>query len=64
MEVAKGCLSNGVAVVPSAVFYPENTAAPAALRLNFSNASEADLMEGVKRLRQSLSLGKLWISHS
>ena len=55
-ELAKSLLSNGVAVVPSPVFYPQPDQARAALRLNFTNATEAELTEAVTRLAQGLIL--------
>ncbi|WP_162048668.1 aminotransferase-like domain-containing protein [Vibrio taketomensis] len=54
-ELAKSLLSNGVAVVPSPVFYPQPEQARAALRLNFTNATEAELTEAVTRLAQGLN---------
>ncbi len=48
--VAKQMLDKGVAVVPSSVFYPDNTKKNSALRLNFTNAEEALLKEAVERL--------------
>ncbi|ODS05598.1 PLP-dependent aminotransferase family protein [Vibrio scophthalmi] len=53
-ELAKQLLATGVAVVPSPVFYPEAESAPAALRLNFTNANQQELTEAVTRLAQGL----------
>lgn len=49
-ELAKSLLANGVAVVPSPVFYPEGSEVKAALRLNFTNATPEELKVAVKRL--------------
>ncbi|MEZ9577808.1 MULTISPECIES: PLP-dependent aminotransferase family protein [unclassified Vibrio] len=54
-ELAKTLLSNGVAVVPSPVFYPKADEAKAALRLNFTNAKPEELTEAVKRLAEVLN---------
>ncbi|RJX75247.1 PLP-dependent aminotransferase family protein [Vibrio sinensis] len=54
-ELAKQLLANGVAVVPSPVFYPEQDQSTAALRLNFTNANPEELTEAVKRLAQGLT---------
>ncbi|NAW57914.1 MULTISPECIES: aminotransferase-like domain-containing protein [unclassified Vibrio] len=53
--LAKTLLSNGVAVVPSPVFYPQPEGAPAALRLNFTNAEPKELAEAVRRLADVLN---------
>ena len=53
--LAKTLLANGVAVVPSPVFYPQPDQARAALRLNFTNATEDALEEAVSRLAQGLN---------
>lgn len=53
-ELAKTLLSNGVAVVPSPVFYPEGSEAKAALRLNFTNATPEELQVAVRRLAKVL----------
>lgn len=53
--LAKSLLSNGVAVVPSPVFYPQHQLASSALRLNFTNATPDELEEAVKRLSKGLS---------
>lgn len=55
-ELAKQLLGNGVAVVPSPVFYPDADNAPAALRLNFTNANPQELTEAVTRLAQGLTM--------
>ncbi|KLV04108.1 GntR family transcriptional regulator [Photobacterium aquae] len=52
--LAKTLLANGVAVVPSPVFYPEAHPAQAALRLNFTNATAEELQEAVRRLTDVL----------
>ncbi|WP_038180876.1 PLP-dependent aminotransferase family protein [Vibrio rhizosphaerae] len=52
--LAKTMLAQGVAVVPSPVFYPDAALSPAALRLNFTNATPSELTEAVKRLVDGL----------
>ncbi|KUI99669.1 aminotransferase-like domain-containing protein [Vibrio sp. MEBiC08052] len=52
--LAKTMLDKGVAVVPSPVFYPDAAPSPAALRLNFTNASPEELTEAVNRLADGL----------
>ncbi|NVC61744.1 PLP-dependent aminotransferase family protein [Vibrio sp. 05-20-BW147] len=54
--LAKSLLGNGVAVVPSPVFYPAGQKAQAALRLNFTNATPEQLKEAVTRLAEGLKL--------
>ncbi|MDK9761270.1 PLP-dependent aminotransferase family protein [Vibrio sp. D420a] len=54
-ELAKSLLGNGVAVVPSPVFYPDANGAKAALRLNFTNANPDELREAVSRLAEGLA---------
>ncbi|EOD81125.1 Aspartate aminotransferase (AspB-4) [Grimontia indica] len=54
-ELAKELLKDGVAVVPSPVFYPQPEAAKAALRLNFTNATPTELAEAVSRLANGLA---------
>ncbi|UTT86596.1 PLP-dependent aminotransferase family protein [Vibrio pelagius] len=54
-ELAKSLLGNGVAVVPSPVFYPDANGARAALRLNFTNANPDELREAVSRLAEGLA---------
>lgn len=53
-ELAKTMLTQGVAVVPSPVFYPAPDNVPAALRLNFTNANMDELTEAVSRLARVL----------
>ncbi|MDN3681883.1 PLP-dependent aminotransferase family protein [Vibrio tapetis subsp. quintayensis] len=53
-ELAKTLLESGVAVVPSAVFYPKGAAVQSALRLNFTNSSLDELTLGVTRIKQAL----------
>ena len=48
--LAKSALTKGVAVVPSSVFYHQETKNESALRLNFTNANTEELTEAVKRL--------------
>lgn len=52
-ELLKVAVEKKVAYVPGSPFYPtgggQNT-----MRLNFSNASEEDIMEGMKRLGEVL----------
>lgn len=55
-ELAKTLLANGVAVVPSPVFYPEGSEVKAALRLNFTNATPDELRVAVKRLADVLHM--------
>lgn len=45
MAIAEECLSNGVAVVPSNVFYPSSYPSAPALRLNFTNAEPRELIQ-------------------
>ncbi|QMV13942.1 aminotransferase-like domain-containing protein [Vibrio spartinae] len=52
--LAKTMLEQGVAVVPSPVFYPDGAPLPAALRLNFTNANPEELTEAVRRLVDGL----------
>lgn len=54
-ELAKSLLENGVAVVPSPVFYPSSEGQKSAIRLNFTNANEEELVEAVKRLVTGLN---------
>lgn len=48
--LAKSALENGVAVVPSSVFYHNRAGKPSALRLNFTNANTRALSVAVERL--------------
>lgn len=54
-ELAKQLLVNGVAVVPSPVFYPEGAEVKTALRLNFTNATSEELRVAVNRLAYVLN---------
>ncbi|MUJ36648.1 PLP-dependent aminotransferase family protein [Aliivibrio fischeri] len=54
-ELASTLITNGVAVVPSPVFYPKPEGSPAALRLNFTNAKPNELVEAVNRLTNVLN---------
>ncbi|MFA1560361.1 aminotransferase-like domain-containing protein [Aliivibrio fischeri] len=54
-ELASTLIANGVAVVPSPVFYPKPKGSPAALRLNFTNAKPNELVEAVNRLTNVLN---------
>ncbi|MGN2614474.1 PLP-dependent aminotransferase family protein [Aliivibrio fischeri] len=54
-ELASTLIVNGVAVVPSPVFYPKPEGSPAALRLNFTNAKPNELVEAVNRLTNVLN---------
>lgn len=54
-ELASTLIANGVAVVPSPVFYPKPEGSPAALRLNFTNAKPNELVEAVNRLTNVLN---------
>ncbi|WP_076590180.1 PLP-dependent aminotransferase family protein [Vibrio ostreicida] len=53
--VAKLLLKQGVAVVPSPVFYPDANQARAALRLNFTNATPQELKIAIERLVAGLN---------
>ncbi|MGD8109291.1 PLP-dependent aminotransferase family protein [Vibrio sp. TRT 17S01] len=53
--LAQTMLENGVAVVPSPVFYPQENDASSALRLNFTNASPQQLKQAVIRLVTALN---------
>lgn len=55
LQLAKRCLDNKVAVVPSRVFYPANVDDQAALRLNFTNSSSEELAKAVESLATVLS---------
>ena len=48
--LAKSALENGVAVVPSSVFYQDRTNVTPALRLNFTNANKGELCDAIDRL--------------
>lgn len=52
--LAKALLAEGVAVVPSDVFYPQGAEKQSALRLNFSNASEQELETAISRMAEAL----------
>ncbi|MUK39411.1 aminotransferase class I/II-fold pyridoxal phosphate-dependent enzyme [Aliivibrio fischeri] len=54
-ELASTLIANGVAVVPSPVFYAKPEGSPAALRLNFTNAKPNELVEAVNRLTNVLN---------
>ncbi|KKD57980.1 GntR family transcriptional regulator [Grimontia sp. AD028] len=54
-KLAKELLKDGVAVVPSPVFYPQPEAAKAALRLNFTNATNDELADAISRLATGLA---------
>jgi len=56
-SIAQHALDNGIAVVPSHVFYPGEFSAPAALRLNFSHCAITDMPEAVTRLRKAITQG-------
>jgi DNA-binding transcriptional MocR family regulator len=49
-SLAKAAIENNVAVVPSSVFYQQGEKVTPAVRLNFTNANEADLSIAVDRL--------------
>lgn len=53
-KLAQQLLAHHVAVVPSPVFYPPSSAAPSAIRLNFTNASPEDLVTAVGRIAEIL----------
>lgn len=55
-KLAEHALNQGVAVVPSKVFYHSSQVQPSALRLNFSHCSETDIEIGLERLAQSIKL--------
>lgn len=48
--LAEEALRQGVAVVPSSVFYQKTSEASPALRLNFTNATKEELKDAIKRL--------------
>ena len=48
--LAESALENGVAVVPSSVFYQDSNNVKSALRLNFTNANIEELAEAIERL--------------
>lgn len=52
--LAQTLLANGVAIVPSPVFYPDTASASAGMRLNFTNAQPEQLTEAVKRISDVL----------
>lgn len=52
--IAQSALANGVAVVPSSVFYHKQPALKAALRLNFTHVNEEKLSQAVNRLSEIL----------
>jgi DNA-binding transcriptional MocR family regulator len=52
--LAKSLLAEGVAVVPSDVFYPPSAAKSSALRLNFTNCSPFDLDIAIQKIGQVL----------
>ncbi len=54
MDIAKAAITQGVAVVPSPVFYPNQHHIEPALRLNFSHAKPGKLIEAVSRLRKTI----------
>lgn len=54
LQLANTALKNGVAVVPSCVFYQPQENHLSALRLNFTHASEEELTLAVKRLNKAM----------
>jgi len=54
LKLAEHALCQGVAVVPSSVFYNQATSQPSALRLNFSHSPKDKIALGVERLALSL----------
>lgn len=52
-NIAQAALDNGVAVVPSSVFYQDQTTT-CALRLNFTHANETQLVQATQRLVEIL----------
>ncbi|RQW61801.1 PLP-dependent aminotransferase family protein [Vibrio viridaestus] len=50
LALAKESLDNGVAIVPSCVFYPNNRDAQAGIRINFTNCEEHEVEIAAKRL--------------
>ncbi len=56
MALADQCLEAGVAVVPSNVFYHDQSLAKPALRLNFSSANKAEISEAIKRLAKIVNV--------
>lgn len=57
LALAKCLLKQGVAIVPSTVFYPQSVEVPAAMRLNFTNAHPNALIEAVMRIKRVLQNG-------
>lgn len=55
MALAQAALNEGVAVVPSTVFYQEREGVAPALRLNFTNATTDELADAVARLSKVIS---------
>ncbi|WED22906.1 PLP-dependent aminotransferase family protein [Vibrio sp. JC009] len=53
-KLAKELLAEGVAIVPSDVFYPQNAEKQAAMRLNFSNATPDEIEIAVDKLAKVL----------
>ncbi|MDP5253780.1 MULTISPECIES: PLP-dependent aminotransferase family protein [unclassified Vibrio] len=53
--LAKTLLAEGVAVVPSPVFYSDPENQPSALRLNFTNGTPEELIEAAGRLNRVLA---------
>jgi len=53
--LAQAALEQGVAVVPSTVFYQERTGVEPALRLNFTNATAQELGEAIDRLAKVIA---------
>ena len=54
-KIAQSALNNGVAVVPSSVFYQKHYASStSALRLNFTHANETQLVQATQRLTEIL----------
>lgn len=47
-RLAAAALEHGVAVVPSSVFYPQDVNAEPALRINFTHATEQELVVAIE----------------
>lgn len=54
LETAKDLLQQGIAVVPSTVFYHDSVNTPTALRLNFTHATPNELNKAVEVIRNYL----------
>ena len=53
-KVAAAALSEGVAVFPGTVFYPNGDGGQDGLRISFSNATPENIAEGIRRLQRGV----------